>query len=263
MTTFNNDSLKNELASEFIRRNDLIARWGMTIGSFLTIPGLVGFWPMSSVQRSTGNVYDLSGQNRTLAYNGNPTFSVHNALTPYIDLDGTGDYLSKTDETDLDVIGNETIFPSGSMGLTFGGWFWHDSIASTYGLMSKWTAPGNLRASLLCTISGVPTVLFSTDGTNTVTAAHSLISTGAWYFMVARFVPGSFCSVYVNGTGAHTAIAITTLFNSSAPLVIGGFDAGGSGLLDGRASLCFMSACALQESLIISLFHQSRILFGV
>ncbi|NJO31403.1 MAG: hypothetical protein HC874_30490 [Richelia sp. SL_2_1] len=75
---------------------------------------------MSSVQRSTGNVYDLSGQGRTLTYNGNPTFN-YTGLVPYVSLDGTGDFLSRADETDLDILGTETIYNSAVRGLTLGG----------------------------------------------------------------------------------------------------------------------------------------------
>ena len=90
------------------------------ISPFLALPGLVGFWPMSSVQRSTGNAYDLSGQTRTLTYNGNPTYNINNDFAPYIRLDGTGDFLSRADETDLDILGTETIYASTVRGLTLG-----------------------------------------------------------------------------------------------------------------------------------------------
>lgn len=262
MTTFNNDSLKHELASEFIRRNDLVARWGLTISSFLAIPGLVGFWPMSSVQRSTGNVYDLSGQGRTLTYNGNPTFDVHNQFVPYIDMDGSGDFLSRADETDLDIIGSETIFPSGQRGLTVGGWFKSDSLAAFETLISKWGDPGNQKSYILQVASGVPLFGISTDGSAASTVSHVSISTNTWYFIVGRFVPNTFFSVYVNATGSHQATTIATLFNGTAAFQIGTHNSGTS-ILGGSASLCFLSAKSLSETLITMLFQQSRVLFGI
>ena len=79
--------------------------WDTMVSRYQTLPGLFGVWPFSSVQRSTGNVADFGGQQRTWTYNGNPTFNLYNNLVPYAELDGTGDFFSRADETDLDILG--------------------------------------------------------------------------------------------------------------------------------------------------------------
>ena len=69
-------------------KNDPANLLGNFIPSFLALPGLIGAWSMSNFQRSTGNVYDLSVQSRTLTYNGNPTFGYEN-FVPYLHLAGS------------------------------------------------------------------------------------------------------------------------------------------------------------------------------
>src|SRR3990172_4789567 len=143
---------KNESLDRRIRNIETMGNGvflGNVLASYMALPGLVGFWPMSSIQRSTGNAYDLSGQGRTLTYNGNPAYTYYNGLVPYIDLDGTGDYLSRSDETDLDITGAETIYTTGAAGLTIGCWAWFDVAGGTETAMSKWNPTGNQASYLL------------------------------------------------------------------------------------------------------------------
>jgi hypothetical protein len=240
---------------------------GNTLASFMALPGLVGFWPMSSVQRSTGNAYDLSGQGRTLTYNGNPAYSYYNGLMPYIDLDGTGDFLSRADETDLDILGNESIYTTGAAGLTLGGWFWADTLGvGSAGLIGKYTTTGNQRSYLLFVVSSTvgPAFIISGDGTATDSATHpSAVATGGWFFAVGVYIPSTSVSIFVNSTKTTNSTSIpATIFNSTAALQIGAFSAG-TALLDGRAALCFLCANALSDELITSLYSQSKPLFGL
>lgn len=239
-----------------------------TIALFQLIPGLVGFWPMSSVQRSTGNAYDLSGQGRTLTYNGNPTFSIYNNLTPYVDLDGTGDYLSRADETDLDILGTETVYASSNRGLTMGGWFWFDDApGATETMMSKFTSAPAVSYYLERITGGQIMAVVSGDGTfvNAKTATSSVTpSTGSWFFCAGRYIPSTSLSVFLN---SHTPVTNTTaipasIFNSSAPFQISGFNSANQ-VMDGRASLCFLSANALPDAWISRLYRQSKGLFGL
>lgn len=236
------------------------------VGFYQDLPGLVGFWPMSSVQRSTGNVYDLSGQGRTLTYNGNPTFNIYNGVVPYADVDGTGDFFSRTDETDLDILGTETIYASSVRGLTTGGWFWIDTLGGVArGLIGKWNGTGNQRSwILLVQTDNDIQFLVSADGIagNTNDTGFSP-TTGQWYNIVARLVPSTSQDVFINGTKyTYTTTIPASIFNGTASLEIGAFNAGTNNL-DGRASLCFLCANALPDSLIESIFQTQRMGFGV
>lgn len=261
MTTFNNDSLKKELASEFITRNDLVNRWGNVISSYLLLPGLVGFWPMSTVARSTASAIDLSGQGWTLTRNGNVQFNLHNSIVPYAEFDGSGDSLSTANANDLDISGTETFYDN--KGLTMGGWFWNDGAGATGGLMGKWTESGNQRSYLLLTLSDTFRFAISGNGTaNTQFSHSSTFSTGTWYFVVGKFEPSVMMSVFMNGEKASTTTSIpSSIFNGTSDFEIGSYNALTQDL-DGRATLCFLCAYALPDNLIFNLFEQSRLLFG-
>lgn len=222
-----------------------------TIGRYLTLPGLRGFWPMSSFNES-GNAYDLSGQGRHLTYNGNPTYNFGN-LAPFVQLDGTGDYLSRADESGLDIIGSESYVTSSKRGLTVGGWFWMDVLA-TAGLMMKWT-PYGLQYS-----SGIRMIV--NDGT-TYNSGTISISAGQWYFCVGRYTPSTSVKVFVNTQTLENTTSIpASILSTSANFYIGSID-GSTQLLDGRASLCFLCATALSDAIINGMYQQSRALFGV
>lgn len=261
-----NDSKVNEDEAFFLSRNDLINRWGNIISSWSFLPGLVGFWPMSPVQRSTGNAYDMSGQGRTLTYNGNPTYNIYNNFVPYIDLDGAGDFLLRADETDLDVLGTETINAAAVRGATFGGWFWADVLATSV-LIGKWTTAGNQRSYMeyITGAGGTITGAVSTNGIAVLTQASSnAIVVGSWFFAVTRFVPSTTLDIYLNNTKTTLAAGVpASIFNSTAGLIVGANEAGASALLDGRATLCFLSHQIFSDALINAMFQQSRILFGV
>lgn len=247
--------------------------WETAVSKFQNLPGLVGFWPMSSVQRSTGQAYDLSGQARHLTYNGNAQYTIYNDIIPYINLDGTGDYLSRADETDLDIQGNETIYAAGVRGLTLGGWFWLDALTGgtvTRGFINKFLTTGSQRSYTLILTTATPQdgVRFAVSQTGSATLAGvnsvETLATGAWYFLVGRFVPSVSVDVYVNGSKtSETASIPSSVFASTAAFEIGRFNENSSAILAGRATLCFVCANALPDTLISMLYEQSRKLFGV
>lgn len=233
------------------------------ISPFLSIPGLVGFWPMSSVQRSTGNAYDQSGQARTLTYNGNPTYNYYNNIVPYIDLDGTGDYLSRVDETDLDIQGTEAIYAAGVRGLTLGCWFWVSGGNGTNrGLISKAVAAGQASYYLLDDNTNKLQFVISSDGTALAgTTGLANISTGQWHFGVGKFIPSTSIAVYLDNILYSQATAVASIFSGTSNFEIGRVF--GGNLLTGRVSLCFLSANALSDAKISSMFQQTRGAFGV
>lgn len=232
------------------------------ISPFLAIPGLVGYWPMSSVQRSTGAAYDLSGQVRTLTYNGNPTYNIWNNLVPYIRLDGTGDFLSRADETDLDILGTEAIYASTVRGLTLGGWFLFDAIGIDAGLISKFGAAGQRSYMLEQRSSDTVQLRISVDGTALIDVTSGTITTAQWYFIVGRFTPSTEQVIWLNGVKTINTTSIpASIFNSTSALQVGAFAS--ANFVNGRAALCFLSANAVSDAIISSLFQQTRGAFGV
>src|SRR5690606_3924193 len=145
--------------------------------AFLNLPKLRGFWPMGSID-SSGNPQDISGQGRNLTNNNAADFGV-DGLAPYIDFNGTNQYLSRGDEAGLDVTG----------ALTFGGWFWFDNVASVeefvIGKRSE-TANNQLAYWIDREASGFARFAVSSNGTvATVKTVGSAIKPriGRWEFV--------------------------------------------------------------------------------
>lgn len=258
-------------ALEQAQERNLALEYSRTIGEvyaeYLSLPGLVGFWPMSSVQRSTGNAYDLSGQGRTLSYNGNPTYNIYNSLIPYIDMDGTGDFLSRADETDLDILGSETIYAAAVRGLTIGGWFWSDEApaATIIQLIGKYNDNGvNQRSYILYNSGASLNFTISSDGTAITNIASSIsYTTGVWRFLVGRYTPSSELAVFANGIrDVNVGVIPASIFNSTSVFDIGRYQTGPQ-YLDGRAALCFLCANTLSDLRLQRLFNVTRPYFGV
>jgi len=231
------------------------------ISCFMALPMLRGFWPMAPID-SGGDCYDQSGHGHVLSYNGNPTYNYTTNLVPYIDLDGTGDYLTRTDEADLDITGTETYVDSAVRGLTWGLWCYPEETGTAEYIFSKFGAVGNYSYLLWIRTTDDFRANISDDGTNMDIATSAVVSMDAWYFVVGRFDPSNFVELYVNGTWYQGATARASVFNSNADLVIGA-GSGGVSPFNGLATLAFLCAADLSDAIIDNLFQQTRGLFGV
>ena len=61
-----NDRLVDNLRNEYVMLYAPTTSWGGIVSMNLGYPGLRGYWSMTSVDEN-GDVYDLSGQGRTVA----------------------------------------------------------------------------------------------------------------------------------------------------------------------------------------------------
>jgi len=236
------------------------------ISPYLALPGLVGFWPVSSIDRSSSQIIDLSGQDRHLSQSGNPLKNYTAGGAPYITLDGGGDHVYRADEADLRVTGTENDYASAIRGLTIGCWFRPDSLAALAGIWGKYTSTGNQRSYLLFIQSGgtgALRFLVSSDGTATTTVdAPALVTTGSWNHFVGRFKPSVSLDVCLNGVWASNTTSIpASIFASTAALQGGAFDAG-TNLMTGGLAQMFICACYLSDGQIGRTFRRTRPFFG-
>lgn len=254
-----NAEMVSLLSPDFQARAEPNFAWEHAVSAFLAIPGLRGFWPMSSVDEG-GNCFDLSGQGRTLSYNGNPAYGI-SGLSPVLTLDGVGDYLNRADEAGLDILGTETIYAAAYRGLTVGGWFYPTAAADS-GLISKWVAAGNQESYVLRKTAG-NTCYFgiTTDGSTVVAVNTTAITLNAWQFIVGRFDPSAELATFVNGVKATNVAGIpASIFNSNSALEIGRHNAANN--YTGSLAWCFLSGMAVSDAVIGQAYEQTRALFG-
>lgn len=252
------------LSADFQKRAEPQFALKSMVSQFLAIPGLRGLWCASSFDEN-GDVYDLSGQGRTLSYQGNPVFNYDN-LVPTLELDGTGDYLSRTDEAGLDIIGDESYVSAN--GLTLGGWFYPTDWSSRnfQGLIGKYDPTGNQRAYLLFKTTTGPDVRFnvSNNGTATTVVPSSigLPNEDEWHFIVGRYAPSTELAIWVDGTKDTNVTSIpATINNSNANFRIGDYDTAAQNFY-GNWCLGFLSAVAVSDAIVEQLYEQSRVAFG-
>jgi len=258
-----NDSMMQQVDSQYRRTYAPNYAWADVMGAYTMIPGLRGFWPMSTVDYQ-GNAFDFSEISQTLTYAGNPTYNLQ-GLAPYIDLDGTGDYLFRNDRADLDILGTETYIAPALQGMTVGGWFYFDVLGSVDILMAK--SDLGAQQSFLLSKSVLDVISFSTyaagGGGGAATVGANTVAATNWYFIVGRFdTTANEMDLFTDDAIENLAAGVpAAIFNSTAQFTIGA-SSGGTFPLNGRATLCFYTAAALPTSYILSLFHISRALFG-
>lgn len=264
MAAFDNAELVRWLRAHFPHLVSPTYAWGRAIPTMKLLPGLRGLWCMSAIS-NTGAAFDQSNNTRTLTYNGNPTYNRQGAV-PYIDFDGTGDFLSRADEAGLDITGTEAYIASALQGLTLGCWVNLDTIAANASLLAKWTTTGNQRSYSLSfdTASGFFQFRVSSNGTAVFTLQHTTtVAVDNWYFVAGRFDPSTTLDIWTNGTKVSAVTVAASVFNSTAQFNIGAQDAGTVSLMNGQVALPFLCAAAVPDALIEMVYHTTRPLFGV
>jgi len=94
-------------AVAFPRRAENSFAYGNAISLYLGVEQLRAYYPFSSVDEN-GDVYDLSGQARTIANVNAPTFGVY-SLQPYATVNGVNQAFRRGDEAGLDITAKLTI----------------------------------------------------------------------------------------------------------------------------------------------------------
>jgi len=256
-----NDQLTNSLRGTFQDRYEPNFAWKSACSVFQALPGLRGFWPMSSFNES-GNAYDLSGQGRTLTYNGGPLYNWQ-GLAPYIAFDGTGDWLSRAEEAGLDILGTESYVGGGVRGLTLGGWFLRED-ANISGLMGKTDGVYAYHLDWGAVVANSYHFrIFDAGGTG-YAASIANTDTFQWKFVVGRFIPSTEVKLFVNdATVSNVAGIPAAIRDTAANFLIGAVTTAPAADMLGRASMCFLCAAALSDTIILSAYEQTRAMYGV
>jgi len=215
---------------------------------------------------SNGDVYDLSEQDRTLNYNGGSY--AYTGLVPLLSLGGgAGAYLNRLDEAGLDILGTEAWIAD--KGLTIGGWFNFDRLTAQEFLIGKAStvaATSSYWLSFRGDVANDPVRFNISDGAALDTVDVQITpSTSSWTFVVGRYDPSTEIKVFAaQGTleSNTNAVGIPAALNNSGVDFTVGADSTGANRLQGDVSACFLCACRLSDTLISSIWHHTRALYG-
>lgn len=236
--------------------------WISAVSPLKMLPGLRAAWLMSAVASGALGIVtvpDASNNGRSLILNGGTVFNALD-LIPYADFNGTTGYLSRADELELDIIGNEAFI--GIPGLSVGGWVWFDALGNQEGILSKDDNAAGRSYRLIKTTGNLIRFSVSNTGAAVVSVDSAAIGgIGQWMFVCGVYTPSASLQVYLNSTVVENVAAIpATLFNSASPLELGRW--AGANYMNGRQSLMFLCASALPATTVLSFYHQTRPLFG-
>jgi len=237
-------------------------RQSQIVTPFQSLPGLVGLWYPGNFQRSTGNIYDFSGQGRTLTYTGTPTIEYLTNGTAYADVDGTGDYWVRLDETDLDIQGNETV--PGVPGLTFYCWLNPQSTGTYRQVLGKADDPnGPYRLSQTAGDDSQFSVRNSADTTSYAVSITDGFLTSEWAFYACRYIPSTELKIWRNiETNTNVVTIPAALLNGTDNFGFGGEGDGGN-LWIGYLSICGLYSIAHSDAMVQSVFQRTRALFNI
>lgn len=262
MTTVpRNDALLKTIRPAVQFRNEPNFAWGQA-GGFALFSQVRAFWPISSVNEA-GNVYDTSGQGRTLTNTNAVTFGLQ-TLIPYSAFVGASSQrLTRADEAGLDITSD--IFT--------GCWvYFTNAAAADEYIIAKW-APiaGGRSYALLRRSTGVLRFQVSVDGAATTSVdSTTVLVASTWYYAWGMAdVAGSrniYCGI---DTAWWTAAGVAAIFNGTASFDIGASSAAAN-FLTGRVALPVLCAAtqtdvvtpAISRGQIRNAYEQTRANYG-
>lgn len=224
---------------------------------YMSLPGLVGFWPgnwMGSSSSSIGEMSDMGPRRLNLTRNGTPNVTAEaTSLAVWQQFNGSSDWYSHADATSFDI----------TAGLTVMGWFRLDAAASgAKAIASKWAA-SNLTFRLIHTSGGVGRFSVSGNGTTEIyVETANTLALEQWFFLCGRYSPSAQLKIW-DGSISNLRVAENTtsipasLFNGTALFGIGA-QSGGSNFLDGAISRVALCNMAVPDQFIDVLFQRTR-----
>jgi len=225
---------------------------GDFLGTLMSIPDLRGLWGGSF--NESGNLYDYSGQGRTLTNNGTTPRLALDTCVPYASLNGSTRFFSRADEAGLDLTGSFTI----------GGWFYASTAATAVCMAKAGNAPTiSYQIAFIAPAAQNFQFIVSSNGTAvTAVSGTEQYVVGRWYFLMMRYDASTSLTAFINGNYYTNVTSIpASVFNSASSFRIGANDAGN--YLNGRSSIVFAYARILSDTMMNNLFTISRGLYGV
>lgn len=214
---------------------------------FIKLPGVIGYFPMSSGLGLGKAVNHLGGMPHL---NQQGTVPVGYEGNAYRRVGSGTNYLYET--TTYGLLGTETWIDSSIRGFTIGGWFKVLTSPDVFGgLISKNRIATERGYALHWPASNEVTFLISVDGTNIVSVNTTPRAIGIWSFIVARFIPSTEIAVFVDGVKWPNTTSIPASCNLSAQqFEVGRYYADDNYILDANVRDVFICQSALSDTQI-------------
>lgn len=254
-----NAELVDLLRADFQARAEANFAASRIISMILNGPRLRGFWPMSSVDENN-DVYDLTGQGRTLTVNGAAPGigSAPGLLYVWLSLNGANN-LYRTDEPGLNRSGD----------MSCGAWVRFDNApAAVEVIMGKHGSnAANSDWYLYRAASGVISFTVSNGAAFTTVSTVGTLAANVWAFVGARRLSTTQLEVHLNSefvdAGAGPA-GINTITN---PFALGAFynesAVAYQGFMTGDIAYPFWGTGGNQPGFLQMIYQESRAMFGV
>ncbi len=257
-------SVMKSRSGELQNRHDGSFAWKTAVSLIRNLPGLRGAWTMGSLDEN-GDQFDLSGQARTLNYNGGSYIS--DGLIPAISLGGAT-WMNRADEAGLDILGTEAYITD--KGLTIGGWFRFDRLTNSEFLIGKAStvaATSSYWLSFRGDVANDPVRFNVSDGAALDTVDVQITpAVDTWAFVCGRYDPSTEIKVWAaQGTLENNTNAVgipAALANTAVDFTVGADSTGAANFLQGDVSLCFLCAVRLSDAMIAAIWHHTRAMYG-
>lgn len=248
--------LEEKMESQTRKPSVKAHKLGALVGAYLALPGMRGFWPLSSVDASN-NPQDVSGQARHLTNNATATLSVEDDLIPAVNLNGSTQYLSRASESGLTITG----------ALTAMAWVKFNALGTpgvtNRPVMGKSPSTYSWWFGVAADVSGGMTFQISNTGTAVIALStpSGVIELGKWYFLAMRYTP----SAELKGWVMDTEYTLTSGIPASIASNTGALEIGrvlGNQYLNGAVCLPWLGGVNVPDKAIARIIDAGRGLFG-
>jgi hypothetical protein len=242
---------------------------GAAIGSVLSLPGLVGFWPMNLIgtTSSQSDARDVGGAGLHLTNTDGVYSGTVGNLASYVEFFGTtNDYLSRAHNAILAPSGSETHIAAASLGMTLGCWVWFDNtLGSAEALCYKYEST-NRCYYLQRTAAGTLKFAVMNSNTEYPVETTSVPSSGAWHFVTGTWVPSAAVRIYHHDGDQMSVDESTTgipaTLDTDAAIFTVGADGDGNVPLNGRISFLFLCGQSVGANHIQNVYDSTKVLFA-
>ncbi len=215
----------------------------------------IGYWKFDEGYGTTAHDSTVNEDNGTLSGSTKPSWTDSGKFGRALSFNGTSAYVTALNPTPLQITGP----------LTLSAWVNLSTNNAVHDIIAKKGASGNYGYRLFTNANGKLNMEVSGDGSTTVAATGTVLSTGKWYHVIGVYNPSTSLTVYINGiqVGQNTASVPSSIYNTTANLEFGSENGGTTNLMNGIIDEVKVYAGVLSPAqILIDYNHNSSQVLG-